>query len=73
MIKGFTSKVTDFLSDTKTALIQMVDDLDQNESLRAQSLGPVLQEGEVTKEMMFDKVAEFSYGLSELVKKFAEN
>jgi len=62
VIKGFASKVTDFLSDTKSALIQMVDDLDQNESLHTQSLGPVLPEVEMTKEM-FSKLADvFSQG-----------
>ena len=34
-VKGFTSKITDFLSDTKTTLLQMIDELDQNESLKA--------------------------------------
>jgi hypothetical protein len=51
----------------------MLNDFDQNESLRAQSLGPVLPAGEITKEILCDKVDEYSMKMSELVKDVAEN
>ena len=73
MIKGFTSKVIDFLTDTKSAVIQMVNDFDQNESLRAQSLGPVLPAHEIMKVNLCDKVEEFSLRIPKRFKGVAEN
>ncbi len=73
MIKGFTGKVIDFLTDTKSALIQMVNDFDQNESLLAQSLGPVLPAREIIKEILYDEVDEYSIRIPKRFKGVAEN
>ena len=73
MVKEFADKITDYLSGTKTTLLQMVNELDQNEIFRAQSLGPVLPAGEITKDMLCDRVNEFTQGFSDLVTKVAEN
>ena len=73
MVKEFADKINDYLSGTKTTLLQMVNEFDQNEILNAQSLGPVLPAGEITKEMLCDHVDEFTRGFSYLVTKVTEN
>jgi hypothetical protein len=73
VIKGLTCKFIDFLNDTKSALIQMVDESDQNESLRAKSLGPVLPAREIMKEILCDKVDEFPMRIPKRFKGVAEN
>ncbi len=73
MVKEFADKINDYLSGTKTTLLKMVNELDQNEILCAQSLSPVLPAGEITKEMLFDHVDEFTRGFSDLVTKVTEN
>jgi len=72
-VKGFTSKITDFISDTKTTLLQIVDELYQNESLWAQSLGPVLPACQVSREMLCDQLNQFTKGFLKLVTKVTEN
>ena len=73
MVKGFADKLYYFLTETKRTLLHMVDDLDKNESLRAQSLGPVFSAVEVTKEILCEWVDEFAQQFSALVSKVAEN
>ena len=51
----------------------MLNDFDQNESFRAQSLGPVLPAHEIMKENLCDKVEEFSLRKSKQFKGVAEN
>jgi hypothetical protein len=73
VIKGLTCKFIDFLTDKKSACIQMIDEFDPNESLRAQSLGPVLPAREIRKEILCDKVEEFSLRNSKKFKGVTEN
>jgi hypothetical protein len=73
VVKEFANKITDFLGDTKTTLLKMVNEFDQNEILNAQSLGPVLPAGEVTKEILCERIDEFTEGFSDLVTKVTEN
>ena len=73
MVKEFADKINDYLSGTKTTLLQMVNEFDQNEILNAQSLGPVLPAGDVTKEILCDRIDEFTQGFSDLVTKVTEN
>ena len=72
-VKGFTSKITDLLSETKTTSLQMIDELDQNESFQAKSLGPMPPAFQVSREMLCDHVKEFTQGFFKLVTKVTEN
>ena len=72
-VKKFTSKITDLLSDTKMTLLQMFDELDQNESLRVQSLGPVLPACQVSTKMLCNQLNEFTQGFFKLITKVTEN
>ena len=72
-VKKFASKITDLLSDTKMTLLQMFDELDQNESLRLKSLGPVLPACQVSRKMLCNQLNEFTQGFFKLITKVTEN